>query len=66
MTTLEKTKLSDVEFSRLLAAGADSLAVRKANPSHYWAHAYNGPTEYYWEEVLVSRAEYIAAMGHDL
>jgi hypothetical protein len=49
-----------------MAAGAESLALRKANPCHYWAYTYNGPTEYYWEEVPVSRAEYIAAVGEDL
>jgi hypothetical protein len=68
MTTLEKTIRTNDAFSRLLAAGADSLAVRKANPGHYWAHRGEGEpaAHYYWEEVLVSRAEYIAAVGEDL
>jgi hypothetical protein len=46
----------------------DSLAVRKANPGRYWAHRGEGEAaaHYYWEDVPVSRAEYIAAMGEDL
>ena len=58
MATLEKTLSSDVEFSRLLAAGANSLAVRKANPSRYWAHRQEGEL---LGEVPVSRGEYILA-----
>ncbi len=61
MTTAE-----DKEFSRLMEAGADSVAVRKANPSHYWACRPEYDTLYYWDEVPVSRAEYIAAKGEDL
>jgi|KBSMisStaDraftv2_1062788.scaffolds.fasta_scaffold6935142_1 hypothetical protein len=49
MMTLEKPLSPDVEFSRLLADGYDSLAVRKANPRHYWAHRQEGEeAHYYW------------------
>ena len=66
MTTLEKDIASDLEFSRLMNAGWESLAVRKANPTHYWAHRPERETFYYWAEVPVSRAEYIAGVGEDL
>ena len=38
MTTVENAEHSEEQFSRLMEAGANNLAVRKANPSHYWAH----------------------------
>jgi hypothetical protein len=66
MTTMEQTIIDDEAFSHLLAAGANSLAVRKANPRRYWAHRPERETFYYWEEVPVSRPEYVAAIGEDL
>jgi hypothetical protein len=53
-------------FARVTAAGYESLAVRKADRGHYWAHRPEHETFYYWEEMPVSRGEYIAAMGEDL
>ena len=46
-------------------AGWESLAAQGA-PTHYWAHRPERETFYYWSEVPVSRAEYIAAVGEDL
>jgi hypothetical protein len=58
---------TDEAFSRLLADGYESLAVRKANPGHYWAHRQQGEeARYYWEEEPVSRAEYVATVGEEL
>jgi hypothetical protein len=64
--TMEKTFDADEAFIRLLDAGAESLAVRKANPEHYWAYRDGGEAHYYWDEIVVSRAEYLAAKGEDL
>jgi hypothetical protein len=52
-TTKERTLTADDTFARLLTAGADSLAVRKANPGRYWAHRGEGEpaAHYFWEEV---------------
>jgi hypothetical protein len=67
MTTMEKKTVRDGDaFSRLLADGYESMTVRKANPSHYWARRPGRETLYYWEEMPVSRAEYVAAVGEDL
>jgi hypothetical protein len=63
------TEMTEDAFSRLLATGAESAAVRMANPSHYWAHrgkSDDPAAHYYWEEVPISREEYIAAIGEDL
>ncbi len=40
--------------------------MREANRGHYWAHRPERETFYYWEEMPVSRAEYVAAIGEDL
>ena len=66
MTTIEKIIPADYAFSRLLAEGYESLTVLEANRGHYWAHRPERETFYYWEEMPVSRAEYVAAMGEDL
>ena len=48
-------------------AGYESPDVRRANPSHYWAHRQEGEqARYYWEEEPVSQAEYVAAGHEDL
>jgi hypothetical protein len=65
---ISRLDIDDEAFSRLLTAGAESLIVRKANPAHYWAHRseHDDAAQYYWEEVPVSREEYIEAVGADL
>ena len=64
-TTIEKIITDDDAFSRLLAAGA-CQAVRKANRTITGHIAQSTKTFQYWEEVPISRAEYVAAVGEDL